>query len=313
MTKSGLGPAGGGSPQLDGLLDVPGLLALVGQPDVCILDCRYDLLRAELGLEQYRQAHIPGAFFAHLDRDLSGVKDGGNGRHPLPEPQALVTRLRSWGVRSTTRVIAYDASESSFAARAWWLLRWLGHERVAVLDGGWPAWLAAGGPTSTREPVAEPGDIVRRPALQATVSLESVVALVQAAQSQSRPQGSAAAAGPARRIVDARAPDRYEGRNETVDPVAGHIPGAVNRFWKLNLDERGRFKTPEQLHAEYAAILAGLPADVLVLQCGSGVTACHDLLALHLARLPGAALFPGSWSQWVADPSRPVALGPAPG
>jgi thiosulfate/3-mercaptopyruvate sulfurtransferase len=297
--------AGLDRPRIDALIDVPALRALLGRADVCVLDCRHDLLRPELGQEQYRKAHIPGAIFANLDRDLSGQKNGQNGRHPLPDPDALAARLRAWGIRSSTQVVAYDASECSYAARAWWLLRWVGHERVAVLDGGWPAWLAAGAPTDTGEPAPAPGDFVCRPALQAVVSLETVLALAGA------PQSTEAATAP--RIVDARAPDRYEGRNETIDPVAGHIPGAVNRFWKLNLDAQGRFKSPAALRAEYAPILDGRAPQDLILQCGSGVTACHDLLALHVAGWPGAALFPGSWSQWVADPSRPVALGPAPG
>jgi thiosulfate/3-mercaptopyruvate sulfurtransferase len=197
---------------------------------------------------------------------------------------------------------------------------------VAVLDGGWPAWLAAGAATSTREPAPTPGDFVRRPALQSVASLESVVALVHAALGRSpggqtgasaaaarSNAGSNAGSNTARLVVDARAPDRYEGRNETLDPVGGHIPGAVNRFWKLNLDEQGRFKAPERLRAEYQQIFADRAPSDLILQCGSGVTACHDLLALHVAGMPGAALFPGSWSQWVADPLRPVALGAAPG
>ena len=294
----------------DALIGAAGLRLRIGGPGLCILDCRHELLQPDLGRQQYERAHIPSALFAHLDRDLSGAKGAGTGRHPLPERAALAQRLRDWGIGPGTHVVAYDASQGSFAARAWWLLRWLGHEKVALLDGGWQAWLEHGYPVqSGAGGRPAPGSFVPGAPLQATVAIEQVESLVRDA--------GAAAPGrqgrPPRLIVDARAPDRYEGRNETIDPVGGHIPGAVNRFWKLNLDEQGRFKPPALLRAEYEAILAGRDPAELILQCGSGVTACHDLLALHLAGLPGAALFPGSWSQWVADPARPVAQGPDPG
>jgi thiosulfate/3-mercaptopyruvate sulfurtransferase len=290
-------------PAFGGLIGVAQLRARLGRPGLCILDCRHDLADPQAGATQYAAAHLPGAVFAHLDRDLSGAKapDGSSGRHPLPDPEALVARLRAWGVGSATQVVAYDASQGCYAARAWWLLRWLGHERVAVLDGGWQAWLAAGAPTDAVAATPAPGDVRLGPPRQAAVALEAVEDLVRR-----RPAG-----GP--RIIDARAPDRYEGRNETLDPVGGHIPGAVNRFWKDNLDERGHFKAPARLRAEYEALLEGRTPRDLILQCGSGVTACHDLLALHVAGLPGAALYAGSWSQWVADRARPVATGAAPG
>jgi len=285
----------------NGIIDVASLRGALGAPNVRILDCRHDLAQPDLGQKQYRQGHIPGAVFAHLDRDLAGARTASSGRHPLPDAAAMAARLRSWGIRNASRVIAYDASEGSYAARAWWLLRWLGHSDVAVLDGGWPAWVAAGYPTSDQEPALEPGDFSVRPGLQAVIGVDAVAA-----------RCAAAAPGSPALLLDARAPDRYEGRNETVDPVAGHIPGAVNRFWKRNLTEGGRFKQPAQLRAEYQAILGGRTPDAVSVQCGSGVTACHDLLALHLAGLEGAALFSGSWSQWIADPTRPIRTGPAP-
>jgi thiosulfate/3-mercaptopyruvate sulfurtransferase len=291
-------PQDGGFP--DGVIGCAQLRTLLGSADLVILDCRHDLAQPEWGRQQYRLSHIPGALFAHLDHDLAGDRTGSNGRHPLPDPETLAARLRSWGVGPATRVVVYDASEGAYAARAWWLLRWLGHAQVAVLDGGWTAWLAAALPVDDTVPAPRPGDFRIGTSLQAVAGVAAVLTHAQAA------------AAPARLptlLLDARAPDRFAGRNETIDPVAGHIPGAVNRFWKQNLDAQGRFKSGALLRAEYTALLDGRPPQQVIVQCGSGVTACHDALALHLAGLPGAALYPGSWSQWIADPSRPVANG----
>jgi len=293
-------PCGAPAAWSNDLIDVARLHSLLGEPDLCILDCRHDLARPLAGREQYSQGHIPGAVFASLDDDLAGARTADSGRHPLPERAALVARLQAWGARKGGRIVVYDASEGSYAARAWWLLRWLGHERVAVLDGGWPAWIAAGGPISHALPPAAQGDFTERPSLQAVRSLAQVVVLAESASSSAAPAGV---------LIDARAPDRYAGLNETVDPVAGHIPGARNRFWRLNLGPDGRFKPAAQLRQEYEELLQGRSASELTAQCGSGVTACHDLLALQVAGLPGAALFPGSWSQWITDPSRPVVTG----
>jgi len=294
-------PPNAASAGWNGIVDVTWLRGALGAPSLRILDCRHDLAQPDLGLQQYRQGHIPGAVFAHLDRDLSGAISADSGRHPLPDPSVMAARLRSWGIGTSSQVVAYDASEGSFAARAWWLLRWLGHSRVAVLDGGWPTWVAAGCASSAQEPVLEPGDFTVRPSLQSVIDVDAIGV-----------HSASAAPGAPTLLLDARAPDRYEGRNESVDPVAGHIPGAINRFWKLNLAAGGRFKPPAQLRSEYEAILDGRAPDRVSVQCGSGVAACHDLLAMHLAGLDGAALFPGSWSQWITDPARPVRTGPAP-
>ncbi len=295
MTAAMNSPASWGA-----LVSAADLNGALNATDLCVLDCRFDLGQPALGMEQYRLGHIPGAHYANLDTDLAGPRTGSNGRHPLPEPKALTQRLRDWGVSKHTRVVAYDASQGSYAARAWWLLRWLGHDLVSVLDGGWDTWLAGGYAQSTQVPALAPGDFATGLSLQGTVSV-SVLA-----------SSRAAGASGAHLLLDARAPDRYEGRNETIDPIAGHIPGAINRFWKQNLAPDGRFKDPASLRSEYQALLSGRTPGQVICQCGSGVTACHDLLAMHVAGMEGAALYPGSWSEWISDSSRPVVTGPNP-
>lgn len=268
----------------------------LSSPDWVIVDCRHDLSEPNAGHAAYLAGHIPNAQFAHLDEDLAGDKvdvDGTfRGRHPLPERAAFIAALRRWGINDTTQVVAYDAHGGMFAARLWWMLRWVGHQAVAVLDGGLPAWVAAGNEVTTVVSLARQGNLQDRRSLVSTVTADDLV----------RALGS-----PLYTIIDARAPDRYRGENETLDPVGGHIPGASNRFFKDNLQADGHFKTAEQLQQEFATRI-GDPASA-VMQCGSGVTACHNLLALEIAGLPGAALYPGSWSEWCADTARPIARG----
>ncbi|TYQ03617.1 UNVERIFIED_ORG: thiosulfate/3-mercaptopyruvate sulfurtransferase [Zoogloea ramigera] len=261
-----------------------------------VLDCRHDLMNPDAGRDAFAAGHIQNAQFANIDTDLSGAKTGLDGvfrgRHPLPERTVLIETLRAWGIDDDTQVVAYDAHGGMFAARLWWLLRWIGHPAVAVLDGGLAAWQAAGEPLVTPVAPRARGAIAERPSLTQTVAVDDVVANL-ATQNKT--------------VVDARAADRYRGENETIDPVGGHIPGARNRFFKDNLAPDGRFKDAAQLKAEWAPLFASAPQAIM--QCGSGVTACHNLLALEVAGLPGAALYPGSWSQWCADPARPVATG----
>jgi thiosulfate/3-mercaptopyruvate sulfurtransferase len=264
--------------------------------DWCVVDCRHDLMDVGLGRRQYAQGHIPGAQFAHIDDDLSGSKTGRNGRHPLPPRDELAARFRAWGINDTTQIVAYDASGGSFAGRLWWLARWLGHENVALLDGGWTQWLEQTGWSSVEPPERPPGRFAAGARLEPVIDASGLMGQL----------GS-----PQLLVVDARARERYEGRVEPLDPVAGHIPGAVNRFWQDNL-VNGRFKAPEQLRAEFEQLLAGRAPEQLVAHCGSGVTACHHLLAMHIAGLRGARMYAGSWSEWVADAARPVATGAAP-
>lgn len=262
----------------------------------CVVDCRHDLTDHGAGFRAYRAGHIPGATFAHIEEDLAGEITPATGRHPLPVREHLVTIFREWGVNNDTQIVAYDAQGGSFAGRLWWLARWLGHERVAVLDGGWQAWLAGSDNwSSLEEPDRPDGSFTAGPPRVRVIDATGVLAH----------RGD-----PATLLVDARAPERYEGRVEPLDPVAGHIPGAVNRFWQTNLQD-GRFKPAETLRAEFDALLAGRPATQAIHQCGSGVTAAHNILAMEIAGLPGSALYAGSWSEWIRDPARPVATGPA--
>jgi thiosulfate/3-mercaptopyruvate sulfurtransferase len=279
------------------LITADDLAAHIEAPNWVIVDCRHDLVNLAFGREAYAAGHLPHAVFADMETELSGAKRGENGafrgRHPLPEKEALAAVLRRWGVNHTTQVVAYDAHGGMYAARLWWLLRWIGHEAAAVLDGGLPAWQALGQPLSSDPPdPRSAGTIDVRAPFVPTVTVAEVLENIDSEH---------------RTVVDARAADRFRGENETIDPVGGHIPGAKNRFFKDNLHNDGRFKAPEQLREEFASVIDD-PRKA-IMQCGSGVTACHNLLALEVAGMPGAALYPGSWSEWSSDPARPVAKG----
>jgi thiosulfate/3-mercaptopyruvate sulfurtransferase len=283
------------------LIEPAALAAHLEDPSWVVIDCRHDLMNLAAGREAYAAGHIPGAVFADMETGLSGEKRGADGafrgRHPLPDRDAFIELLRTWGVNSNSQVVAYDAHGGMFASRLWWMLRWVGHEAVAVLDGGLPAWQAQGQPVTSDAPAPRArGTIALRESLVTTVDVGQVLKSVE----QRVEHGGFT-------IIDARAPDRFRGENETIDPVGGHIPFATNRFFKDNLQPDGRFKTPEQLKTELGAALGD--AKNAISQCGSGVTACHNLLALEVAGMPGAALYPGSWSEWCADPARPVATG----
>ncbi|HEX4598758.1 MAG TPA: sulfurtransferase [Burkholderiaceae bacterium] len=279
------------------VVDADTLRQNLGSPAWRVIDCRYDLLRPEAGEQAYAEAHIAGAVFAHLERDLSSPKRPDSGRHPLPDPDRLAEAFRCWGIDRDTQIVAYDAHAGQYAGRLWWLARWLGHDKVALLDGGWQAARQAGLATQAGEPKPPRGRFERTNPRQQAVE----VAAVEAARTD-----------PHWLVVDARAPDRYAGQNETIDPVGGHIPGAINRFWQANLQPDGRFKSPAQLRAEFAALFGAREPAQVIMQCGSGVTACHHLVALQRAGIPGALLYPGSWSEWISDPARPVAAGSNP-
>jgi thiosulfate/3-mercaptopyruvate sulfurtransferase len=270
------------------------LMVHVGDSTWRIFDCRHDLGNPEYGAAAYAKGHIPGALFLHLDRDMSGAKTGRNGRHPLPDPAVFARRMSECGVGPDTQVVAYDNEGGIFASRLWWMLRWLGHDKVALLDGGLPGWRRAKQALVADVPAVTPAEFVPRPR-PLTVSADEVLANLRSSETL---------------VVDARAPERYSGEQETLDPVGGHIPGAANRFYFDNLDDAGcYFKPAVELRAEFDTLLAGRDPAKVVQQCGSGVTACHNLLAMEIAGLNGSKLYPGSWSEWCADPARPIATG----
>jgi thiosulfate/3-mercaptopyruvate sulfurtransferase len=301
--------------RFDTLISAAQLAALAAASEpLVLLDCSFDLTDPAAGERAYAQGHIPGALYAHLDRQLAGPKVGSKsdphftGRHPLPAREAMAAQARAWGVSPGVQVVCYDGEGGPYAARAWWLLRWLGHASVAVLDGGRAGYVAAGGALSTAPSTARPShwqpSREGMPTVNVAALLDAMPALADATQPPRHK---------AYQVLDARVAERYRGEVEPLDPVAGHIPGAKNRFFKDNLGADGLFKAPAQLRQEFEAILGAAAAGAtsrIVQQCGSGVTACHNLLAMAHAGLGITALYPGSWSEWCADPARPVAKGP---
>jgi thiosulfate/3-mercaptopyruvate sulfurtransferase len=276
------------------IISTEDLESRLAAPDIVICDVRHDLTKPDAwGRERYAAGHIPGAIFVHLDGDLSAPKTGTNGRHPLPTPEQAAATFGRLGIAQGKQVVAYDQGGGAYAARLWWMLRWLGLESVAVLDGGYAKWSAEGRVVSTEptEPTPATFKITR---VTPTVNATGVMASIPRQ---------------ALLILDARAPERFRGATEPFDPVAGHIPGARNRPHTHNLNADGTFKHPAFLRAEFGAILDGVPHDQVVHQCGSGVTACHNILAMEIAGLEGTRLYPGSWSEWCADPARPVEIG----
>jgi len=277
------------------LVSTEQLAAFLDDPNCVIVDCRYDLANESWGMDQYRAAHVPGAVYADLARDLSGKADGHSGRHPLPGLDAIVATFRQLGISDGSQVVAYDQSSGMYASRLWWMLRYMGHDAVAVLDGGFAKWLAEGRPTRAGEETRAGGGFTARPRPEMRVTANQVWARL---------------GDPEMTLVDARAPARYEGREEPLDRVAGHIPGARNHFFQRNLGPDGTFLSAARLRENFSALLGSTPPQQVTLYCGSGVTACHNLLAMEHAGLSGMKLFPGSWSEWSSDPDKPVATGP---
>jgi thiosulfate/3-mercaptopyruvate sulfurtransferase len=279
------------------LIDAASLALALERADCIVVDCRFTLTDPAAGRAAYERGHIPGARHAHLDDDLARRPRAGEGRHPLPERPRFAATLGKWGIGRDDAVVAYDEGSGAVAARLWWLLGWLGHPRRAVLDGGFAAWQQAGLPVEQKEPVVRARRYVVGSAQHAgTVATAEIAA--------------ALASGDL--LVDARAAPRYRGEQEPIDAKAGHIPGARNRPFSANVTQAGRFRRPAELRAELTELLEGRSPERLVAMCGSGVTACHLLLAMEVAGLPGGRLYSGSWSEWIRDPSRPIRTGAEP-
>ena len=276
------------------LISTAALALFMDDPAFAIVDCRYKLDDGSWGEREHASAHIPGAVYADLGRDLSGPKSGTNGRHPLPDPHALAQFFGRLGIASGLQVVAYDQNNGMYASRLWWLLRWLGHDAAAVLDGGLAKWMAEGRPTGSGAERREPRAFSGSPRAGMAIDLDAVASRIGSSDM---------------RLVDARAPERYRGETEPIDKTPGHIPGAANHFFQWNLDEHGLFQSPEHLRARFKESFGDVPSGQIVCYCGSGVTACHNLLALEHAGLKGAKLYAGSWSEWSSDPRRPVEKG----
>ena len=276
------------------LISPQDLATCCGSADLLIVDCRFELSDTGKGENAWRAAHLPNAHYAHLDRDLSDLSKVGLGRHPLPDVDAFAAALRRWGWRPDQQVVVYDDATGSTAARLWWMLRLVGHRRAAVLDGGYAAWAAADLPLTTETPMQAGGTVELAYANDQIVYAEELTAGLS--------DGSVL-------LLDARGAPRFRGEVEPIDPVAGHIPGARNRPFADNLGAGGAFKHADALREEFEVVIAGFDADRVIHSCGSGVTACHNLLAMEHAGLEGSRIFAPSWSGWIADPSRPVARG----
>jgi thiosulfate/3-mercaptopyruvate sulfurtransferase len=277
------------------LISIDGLQKFLDNPDWVVIDCRFWLDDTEKGRRDYLEAHIPGAVYAHLDADLTGeILPGKTGRHPLPPVEDLAKQFGAWGITADTQVIVYDDRGGMIAARVWWLLRWLGHEFVAVLDGGFPAWTAASNEVTTNIPTIAPQIFV--PDVQVEILVDADQVLMDFGD-------------PGQILVDSRAPERFRGEVEPIDPVAGRIPGAINHFWSQNLTSAGHFEIKDTLRGRFNHIFRDIPAERVTFYCGSGVTAAHNVLAVTHSGLGLPRLYNGSWSEWIIDPERPTMIG----
>jgi thiosulfate/3-mercaptopyruvate sulfurtransferase len=274
------------------LVSIDDLATRLDHPDTVVVDCRFNLQQPAAGARAYAEGHIPGAFYADLDRDLSGRKEPELGRHPLPDVAELQKLLSGFGIGPDSRVVVYDEGSGALAARLWWLLRWLGHEQVSLLDGGYAAWCAAGLPVSTVQPAREDGQFIGHAGSMPVLTTRDIEAALGTGKLL---------------LLDLRARDRYLGRVEPIDPVAGHVPGAVSAPFSAHIAADGHFLPAAELRRHYSGLLAARPVSEVACMCGSGVTACHGIFALELAGWPGAALYVGSWSEWIRSAERPIA------
>jgi len=263
----------------------------LANPSWLIADCRYNLNDEGWGRAQYEIAHIPGAVFVDVAHDLAGPRTGTNGRHPLPSIEDMAATFGRLGIADATQVIAYDQEAGAFASRLWWMLRYLGHEAVAVLDGGFAKWMRERRSVRDGAEMRPPARFTPRVRKEMRVTVEETLAHVN---------------DPSVLLIDARSPERYAGKPDPLDTIYGHIPGARNRYYRQNVDDAGMMRSAGELRADFEQVLEGTPASQAVMYCGSGITACHNLLAMEHAGLRGARLFAGSWSEWESDPNRPV-------
>ncbi len=272
------------------------LYEILQQPHLRVIDCRFDLVKPTWGKEGYSQAHIPGAIFADLNLDISSSPTATTGRHPLPDPQTFVEKLANWNISPETQAVVYDTGGGGFAGRLWWMLRAIGHQNVQLLDGGFTQWQRDMLPVSSGIETVPVGQFRYRPEFNQGrhITSQEVFSAFQ---------------DPNIRLIDARAPERFQGLSEPIDPVAGHIPGALNRFYGDNLTPEGTFKPASQLRQEFTSLLGDISTDQTIVYCGSGVTSCHHLIAMEIAGLPVAKIYLGSWSEWIRDPDRPIASG----
>jgi len=278
------------------LIEVDDLASLIDGGNLRVVDCRFDLMRPAQGRVDYLAGHIPGAIYADLDRDLAGPVTPSSGRHPLPDPDDFISLASGWGIGDATQVVVYDQASGALAARLWWMLRWVGHDRVAVLDGGLDAWIQSGLPLETSQPAFAEAHLTGNVQAEMIATLDDVVAAVSGHHDMT--------------VIDARDPARFAGRSEPIDAVAGHVPGAVNLPFVLNLAEGGRWKSPDDIRHAWENRLGERLNGPLAAMCGSGVTACHLALAAVVAGIDEPRVFVGSWSEWIRDPSRPVAAEP---
>ncbi|MHC1741198.1 MAG: sulfurtransferase [Anaerolineaceae bacterium] len=267
------------------------LLANLSNDNWVIVDCRFDLAHPDWGEEEYRELHIPGAVYANIDSDLSGAKTPHTGRHPLPDPSDFKKAMARLGINESSQVIVYDATSGSYAARLWFLLKFYGHSKVAVLDGGFSEWMKQGHKIETGKAANTRKQFTGSP------HLDWIVTTSEIEQNLTNPNWL---------LIDARAPERYSGKQETIDPVAGHIPGAINRYYGLNLDHAGLFLSPSILRSQFLSLTEGFSPENTVIYCGSGVTSSHHLVAMAIAGLPQPRLYNGSWSEWIRNPQHQI-------
>jgi thiosulfate/3-mercaptopyruvate sulfurtransferase len=277
------------------LISVNELARNIDEPNWVVVDCRFWLDNTEKGQQDYKESHIPGALYAHLDEDLSGeIIPGITGRHPLPEIDHFSVRLGSWGIDKDTQVIAYDDQGGKIAVRLWWMLRWLGHDSIAVLNGGYPAWIAEGYPITSDYPELESKTFIPKPQSSMLVTAEDVLEIF---------------GDPGYLLVDSRAPERYRGEIEPIDPIAGRIPGAINYFWENNLDSQDRFELKDVLRGRFISMFKDVPPERVIFYCGSGVTSAHNVLAVFHSGMGIPKIYAGSWSHWITEPERPILTG----